>query len=820
MNRVSAVSRCAALLAAGVLFVVNDTALAGEASLPSFANDVEPVLTRFGCNQGACHGKGAGQNGFRLSLRGYAPELDHAWIVKEQEGRRVSLVVPEDSLLLRKPLGQVPHGGAKVIEPGSKAHKILLDWLSAGAPGPVKDERKVTGLALGVRQHSPENAPAGNVTAADAPLPTEIQTRRVGDEQQLVVTASYSDGSTRDVTWLTQFASNDAGLVDVNADGAMKVLRNGETAVRAHYQGHVAVVVVSVPFDRPVDPQTQLIANGGNFIDEHVFRKLTALRIPPSAVASDEMFVRRVYLDTIGTLPSETEVRDFLADTSPEKRARLIDALLQRPEFVDLWTMLLADLFQNRKERDHDVRGVKGVRAFHQWLRSQVAANRPWNELARTVLTSSGSTDEHPEIGYYIVTIGEFRQTQQSDVVASVAQAFLGTRIGCAKCHNHPLEKYTQDDYYHFAAFFSRVAFDRQQPQMGATQLMQATEHQQNQQRHLRNLQKQLAEKEAVAIPENVDEAKKREQQLADLRKQIEGVTADIEKVRTSPITVHQPRTNEQLKPQPLDRAELAIEPGSDPRVALVDWMTSGQNESFNGSIVNRVWKHYLGVGLVEPVDDLRASNPPTNPALWKALNSDFAAHGFDLKHLMRTILNSRTYQLSSETRTENEADTRFYSHYYARRLPAELLLDALSQVTAVPDQFSGYPQGVRAQQLPDPGLDSYFLRLFGRSDRITACACERLGDVTMSQLLHLQNGDTMSRKIEARDGFVAELLKSTPDNHAAIERLLVVTLSRKPLQTEINAVTSQLNEGASRDDVFQDLMWALLNSKEFSFNH
>ena len=774
--------------------------------MPSFVNDVEPVLTRFGCNQGACHGKGAGQNGFRLSLRGYAPELDHGWIVKEQEGRRVSLVAPEDSLLLRKPLGEVPHGGGKVVEPGSRGHQVVLDWLKAGAPGPVKDEPKVTGLSLACGD------------AANAEFPT----RKVGDLLQLMVTATYSDGSVRDVTWLTQFASNDAGLVNVDAHGKLKVLRHGETAVRAHYQGQVAVMVVSVPFDRPlVDfAQPPNAATPGNFIDQHVFAKLTALRIPPSVAVTEEMFLRRVFLDTIGTLPTETEVQSFLADTRPDKRARLIDSLLERPEFVDLWTMLLADLLQNRKERDHDVRGVKGVRAFHQWLRSQMAANRPWNELARAVLTSSGNTDVHPEVGYYVVTIGEFRQTQQSDVVASVAQAFLGTRIGCAKCHNHPLEKFTQDDYYHFAAFFSRVAFDRKQPQTGATELMQATEHQQNQQRHLENLRKQLADKEATAVPEKDEDVKKRDQQLTDLRKQTEGVIADIDKVRMSPVTVQQPRTNEQLKPQPLDRAAIVIEPGHDPRVALVDWMTSGRNEAFNGSIVNRIWQHYLGVGLVEPVDDLRASNPPTNPALWKALNEDFASHGFDLRHLMRTILNSRTYQLSSETLSDNEVDTKFYSHYYARRLPAELLLDALSQVTAVPDQFPGYPDGIRAQQLPDPGLDSYFLRLFGRSDRVTACACDRLGDVTMSQLLHLQNGDTISRKIEAGNGYLAEMLKTTTDNAAAVDRLFLTTLSRKPNQTETNTIMSQLNQGGPREEVFRDLLWALLNSKEFSFNH
>ena len=771
---------------------------------PSFVNDVEPVLTRFGCNQGACHGKGAGQNGFRLSLRGYAPELDHAWIVKEQEGRRVSLVVPDDSLLLRKPLGQVPHGGAKVLDENSRAHQVLLDWLKAGAPGPAKDEPNVVSLSV-------------TATQPGEPSQNELA-QKVGDQQQLVVTATYSGGATRDVTWLAQFASNDAGLVDVSSSGLLKILRHGETAIRAHYQGQVAVKVISIPFERTI-PNVAL-ASGGSFIDDQVFAKLTALRIPASRRSSDEAFVRRVFLDAIGVLPTEEETNTFLADKRPDKRAQLIDSLLQRPEFVDFWTMLLADLMQNRKERDHDVRGVKGVRAFHQWLRAQVAANRPWNELARSVLTSTGSTDEHPEVGYYVVTIGEFRQPQQSDVVASVAQAFLGTRIGCAKCHNHPLEKYTQDDYYHFAAFFSRVAFDRKSSQSGPTELTMATEHQQNQQRHLAHLHRQLAEKEKLPVPDKEEEARKQDQQLADLRKQIEGLAAEIEKINLSPVTVSQPRTNEQLKPQPLDRATIAIAPGSDPRVALVDWMTSGQNEAFNGNIVNRIWKHYLGVGLVEPVDDLRASNPPSNPALWKALTDDFAANRFDLKHLMRIILNSQTYQLSAETTADNESDTRFYSHYYARRLPAELLLDAISQVTAIPDQFPGYPDGIRAVQLPDPGLDSYFLRLFGRSDRVTACACERSGDVTMSQLLHLQNGDTISRKIEAPNGYLSEMLKGTSDNAEAIDRLFVATLARTPTETEKNAVLGQLLPGSPREEIFRDLMWALLNAKEFSFNH
>jgi len=770
-----------------------------QSPAPSFVNDVEPVLTRFGCNQGACHGKGAGQNGFRLSLRGYAPELDYAWIVREQEGRRVNLLRPAESLLLRKPLGELPHGGAQLITPDSPAFRILVEWLAAGAPGPRSEEPQLTELSLAIGK---------------PPQATWV----VGEQQPVQVTATYSDGTSRDVTWLTQFASNDAGIVDVDPQGRLTVYRPGETAIRAHYQGQVAVQVITVPFDRPrVDYQAR--GRAGSLVDQHVFSKLTELRIPPSAPTSDAQFLRRVFLDTIGTLPTEAEVAAFLADGRPDKRDRWIDDLLERPEFIDLWTMLLADLLQNRRERDHDVRGMKGVRSFHAWLREQVAANRPWNELARAILTASGNSDTNPAIGYYIVTVGEYRQTQQSDVVASVAQAFLGTRIGCAKCHNHPLEKYTQDDFYHFAAFFSRVAFDRQQPQQGVTQLLQATEHQQNQQRRLAELEKQLQQLDAAAVPDETDAARQRETQRTNLARQVDQLREEIVRIQMSPVTVPQPRTNTQLAPRPLDRSVVQIDPGADPRQALVDWMTSGQNDSFNGSLVNRVWKQFFAVGLVEPVDDLRASNPPSHPELWKALNADFAAGGFDIKQLIRTITTSHAYQLSSATLPENQADTRFYSHYYARRMPAELLLDAISQVTGVPDSFPGYPVGMRAQQLPDPGLDSYFLRLFGRSDRVTACACERQGDVTMSQLLHLQNGDTITRKIDSDNGSLAQLLKSTPDTAVLLDQIFVRSLGRPPRPEETAAVLQQVGAG-NRDDVIRDLVWAILNSKEFSFNH
>jgi hypothetical protein len=727
-----------------VLAVPLLAAPAAAADSPSFVNDVVPVLTRQGCNQGACHGKGSGQNGFRLSLRGYAPEQDHRWLTREFDARRIDPAHPERSLLLLKPTGQVPHEGGKLFAVGSREYDTLLAWITAGAPGPDASDPKVTRL---------------EVNPGDVML-------RVGEAVPLTAVATFSDGSRRDVTWLTKFESNDPAVAEVAPDGRVTARRNGATAVRAAFQTEVAVAAFAVPSDRVVEES--LYAARNNFIDDHVFAKLRDLRIEPSGLSSDAEFVRRVYLDACGILPTPDEVREFLADASPDKRARLIDRLLDRPEFVDYWTLFLSDLLQNRKERDHDVRGTKGVRQFHDWLRKQVEANRPWDELARDVLTATGPTTEHPAVGYFVVTVGEHREPHNSEVAESVAQAFLGTRIGCARCHNHPLERYTQDDFYHFAAFFSRVRLDRKDPRQEPTVLR-------------------------VGHREPAQNGK--------------------------PVGVTQPRTGKFLRPQPLDRSAVGFLPGEDPRRKLAAWITNPSNEFFAGAMVNRVWRHYLGVGLVEPVDDLRATNPPSNPALWAALKAEFVAHRFDLKHLMRVILNSRTYQLTSATRPGNEADARFHSRYYARRLPAEVLLDAVSQATDHPERFDGYPVGVRAVQVPDPGVNSYFLRMFGRSDRVTACACERADDVTLPQLLHLRNG-TVIDKITARGAALPRLLEAETDDDRVTDELFLRTLSRPPTADERAAVRAALADGGARPHVFADLMWALLNSKSFAFNH
>ncbi|MEX2213376.1 MAG: DUF1549 domain-containing protein [Phycisphaeraceae bacterium] len=790
---------------------------ADDSRAPSFREDVVPVLTRYGCNSGGCHGKLAGQNGFRLSLRGFAPEQDYEWLTREFMGRRINAADPATSALIRKPLMQSPHQGGKLFAEDSQAHRVLLDWIKAGAPGPVKDEPRVvkmevTFAAPGVA--GAESAkPRPDANSASYPA----RTMKLGDRVPLKAIASYADGRVRDVTWLAQFFSSDETVVKVSPEGIITAVHAGEAAIRVHFQEQVQVVIATIPFENKLDDSS--LPKPANVIDEHVFAKLRELNIPASALCDDATFLRRAMLDTLGTLPTPDEVTTFVADANADKRAKLVEALLQRPEYIDYWTLQLADLLQNRKERDHDVRGPKGVRSFHYWLRAQVAANQPWNRITRDILTAQGDVVESPAVGYFIVTVGEMRPADRSEVVGSVSQSFLGTRVGCAKCHNHPSEKYTQDDYYHFAAFFSRVSMDRQDMYKGSTALDLSTEHERNLVKRIAQIEKKISELEAEAAGAESHKADEKKKQIDDQRKQLDNTRKELEQSKLKMPRAQQPRTNEQLAPQPLDRMTMEIAPGADPREALVNWMLRPENEYFAGNMVNRLWKHFLREGLVEPVDDLRSSNPPTNAGLWKVLCSEFVSHGYDLKHIMRLILSSRTYQLSSTTLPGNERDGKFYSHYYAKRLPAEVLLDAISEATQVPDRFPGYPKGMRAIQLPDPGVNSYFLGLFGRSDRVTACACERAGEVTLPQLLHMQNGELLNKFTDG-EGRLKRLLKDHADDAALIEQLFLATLSRSPSEQERERVLSAIKDAANREEAMQDVFWALVNTKEFAFNH
>ncbi|MEZ6140666.1 MAG: DUF1553 domain-containing protein [Zavarzinella sp.] len=717
----------------------------GVLAAPSFLNEVVPLLTRLGCNQGSCHGKGAGQNGFRLSLRGYAPEQDYESIVREFGSRRVDLSVPERSILLQKITGHAPHEGGKLLETDSREYQTLLSWLKSGATKPQTEDPTIVKLELQVGKHL----------------------LKVGEKQQLRAIAHFSDRTTQDVTWLTRFDSNDGAVVSVSENGEISASRTGATSIRAAFLTEVAVQNFTIPDARVLaDARFPVVSHP---IDKMVFSQLQRMQIPPASVCDDATFIRRAFLDAAGILPTSDEVTDFVASRVPNKRELLIDQLLHRSEFVDYWTLKLCDLLQNRVERDHDVRGVRGVREFHAWVREQVAAERGWNEIARNVLLAKGNSRENPGVGYYIVTVGEQRQVEKSDVAQSVAQAFLGTRIGCAQCHNHPLEKYTQDDFYHFAAFFSRVKLNRKKWDVGDTELI---------------------------------------------------ITSNDPSKKLARVGLNQPRTGKFLAPQNLDRQPADIPPGGDPREVLVNWITSKENKLFSGAMANRIWQHFLGSGLVEPVDDLRATNPPTNPELWDYLSDEFVKSNFSFKHLIKRIMTSTTYQLSSSTMPENASDQQFYSHYYIRRLPAEVLLDAINQATSSPDRFEGYPEGIRAVQMPDSSMKSYFLSMFGRSDRVSACACERSGEVTLPQLLHLQNGDSLLQKIHSPTGTIEVLAKQKLEKYEIIKQLSLRTISRIPTSQEWKLIEQELQNASSSTEVYRDLLWALINSKEFTFNH
>lgn len=765
-------------------------------SVPSFRREIEPILTRLGCNQGACHGKMAGQNGFRLSLRGYAPELDHRWIATDLGGRRIRPDDPEASLLVTKPLGRVPHEGLVRFEEGSRYHRTLVAWIAARAPGPRP--------------------------AAEEPDPARLEI--VGGDRQEKVSGTFSigvrvhwpGGGSDDVTWLAQFFSNDETVARVSADGRVEVLRPGEVALRAHYLGEVATIRVTVPTGREVEAWR--FGKSGSAVDAAVFGKLKALGIPPSPRCDDATFLRRVMLDTIGTLPTPDEVRSFLADRAADKRERWVETILGRREYADYWTLQFADLLQNRRERDHDVRGVKGVRAFHAWLHGRISAGIGWDRLVREVLTAEGDAFVNPAVGYYVTLVGEAKPTE-GEVTDSVAQAFLGTRIGCARCHNHPLERYTQDDFHRFAAFFSKLHLERQAPDKGATQLLTHSKERMERAKRVEEAGKKLQDAQQKALASAGEGEGGLRKELEDARREHARFKRELEEIDGRAPRVQQPRTREILEARPLDRTAMDWSRSGDPRAALADWITSTNNALFAEAMVNRLWKHFMGVGLVEPVDDLRTSNPPSNPEVMALLASEFRKSGYDLKHVIRLIVNSRTYQLSSAPVPGNESDRRFFSHYQARRLPAEVLADAVSELTGVSERFEGQPVGVRAIQLPEPQTGNYFLSLFGRSERVTACACERKGEVTLPQLLHLQNGGETVRRLGDADGRIHRMVRAKRPLRDCVEELYLVAVGRMPRAQEVREFEEVLRD-VPLGDALRDVAWALINTKEFGFNH
>ena len=727
--------------------------LSPNASRPiSFVNDVVPVLTRAGCNAGTCHGAAVGKNGFKLSLRGYAPELDHFALTHQSLGRRVSRTSPEQSLLLRKPLMELPHMGGMAIRRGSPEHEIFTRWLAAGAPGPVRNDPHVTRIAV-----DPSNA----IVAPRANL-------------SLKVRASFSDGSSRDVTHWSRFVTNDENVALAAPDGAVSMTGYGETSIMIGYQDRVAVARVTTPYPNRISRSEMQRLPRSNFIDDHVYTKLADLNLWPSSQASDAEFVRRIYIDLIGTLPSPDDVRSFASNRDGSKREKLIDALMQKPEFVDFWTYKWCDLLRVNRGTLKD----KGMWAFYSYVHESVRENRPWDRIAREVLTSTGNTFLDGPANYFRTAL------KPEELAENVSQGFLGIRVGCAKCHNHPLEKWTQNEYYGMANIFARTKF-----------------------------------KANLAIYVN-DEMTVYNEPTGDLI---------------------QPRLGKAIPPKPLGGPVMATDTG-DRRTFFANWLTRPDNWYFSHTIVNRVWAHFMGRGLVEPVDDLRETNPPTNPALFDALAADFVKHGFDLRALMRTIVMSQAYQRSSATNPRNIQDNRYYSRYLVRRLTAEEIMDALSQVTGKTEQFPGLPAGFRAIQLPDTHVKSDFMDSFGRPPRQITCECERSQEPSMAQALLFINGDLINQKVTANDGIVDRLVKAGGTDEQVVEGLYWTALGRAPKPAErvknlaaiesanaeacvlapIGWVSSALRppEQMRRRRALEDMLWVLVSSKEFLFNH
>jgi hypothetical protein len=713
-----------------------EVADAGAAPYQSFRNDVVPVLARLGCSAGTCHGANSGKGGFKLSLRGYAPELDFLWITRQFSGRRISPEEPEQSLFLRKPLMEVPHGGGQALTPGSPEHRTLLGWLREGAPGLAEAEPRLTALRA---------------------LPGD-RTYQPRETQRLIVQAEYSDGSTRDVTDRVLFRSNDSAVAEVSGDGVITAVGPGATAVQAKFGDLLAVVRATVPFPFKVDPAAY--RRPGGVVDTPVLAKLRQLNLEPGGPCSDEEFLRRVFIDVLGTLPTSDEARRFLDDPAPDKRERLIEAVLQRPEYASIWALKLCDVSMVRKEH----MGRKNTVALHQWLTEQFLANRPWDQLTADLLTATGAPEENPATLWWASrqstrpnARGWVRHYELTGEVA--AQVFLGQRIQCAKCHNHPTERYTQDDYYRFAAIFAQVN----------------------------------GEGRADPIPDRF--------------------------VATDPGEVRQPRTG-QVPAAPVGAAPLTVAEGEDRRVRFVEWLRGEGKDLFARAAVNRVWARLFGQGIVEPVDDLRSTNPARNEALLDALAREFIAHGYDLKHLIGVILRSRTYQTTSQATRHNLVDTQFFSRYPVRRLQGEELVDALAQVTGVPDRFATFPVGTRAIELPDSELPSQALDTFGRPTRVTPCDCDRNPAPSLSQALELFNGDALQAKLRHPEGIVLNLIRAARPESEAIEELYLRALSRRPTPRESEAVQQALLRSPNLQEGMQDLLWALLNTKEFMFQH
>jgi len=730
---------CALLLLACAPWVAS----AGETSTPEagaeppilFELDVQPILSRAGCNSGACHGKARGQNGFALSLLGFDADMDYDAIVKNARGRRVFPAAATNSLLLRKASATEPHGGGLRLEKSAAEYETIRAWIATGMKRAADSDPKLVRIALAPPEHV---------------LPA-------GEREQLTVTAHYSDGSTRDVTRLTNFASNEAAIVAVSADGLVTASRlPGEASIMARYMGNIATWNTAIPLPTPVEAAAYAQLPRNNLIDGHVWDKLQQLNILPSEPADDATYLRRVHLDIIGRLPSVDEARKFLADPSPDKRAKLVDSLLARPEYADYWANKWADLLRPNPYRV----GIKATFSLDNWLREAFRQNWPYDRFVRELVTAQGSTWRNGA-----VTV--FRDRRSPDeITPMVSQLFLGTRLECAKCHHHPFEVWSQDDFYSLASFFSRVGYKG-----------------------------------------------------AGLSPPISGGEEIVFTAATG--SVAHPLSGKALAPRPLFGSAREIGPEDDPREVFADWMLGDGKLLFSRVAVNRVWAELMGRGVVDPVDDLRATNPPSNPALLDTLAEEFRRLKYDQKELLRLITSSYVYGLSSLPGKQNVSDTHNFSRHYRQRLEAESLLDAIADVTEVRESFAGMPPDARAVEIWTHRIESLFLDAFGRPDANQDPPCERTGETTVVQTLHLMNAPSVNRQLTSDEGRVARLAASSLSAEQIVEELYLATYSRLPMSEEL-AATARLitGEGAVRRQDVEDLLWALLNTPEFVFKN
>jgi hypothetical protein len=694
----------------------------------SFRLDVMPVFMRAGCNTGSCHGAARGKDGFRISLFGFDPDGDYNRLTREMSGRRVNLAVPADSTLLEKATGAVQHTGGKRFEPASELYKTLHTWIEAGAANDdVAKLAKVVSVEL---------------------YPKQVVLDGEGSTQQMTARAKYSDGTDRDVTGLAVFLTNNETSAAISPDGLVTAGQRGEAFVMARFETYtvgsqVLVLPKGLQFTYPDEP-------AGNYIDALVAAKLKKLRIAPSGLCTDEVFLRRASIDLVGLLPSIDEYQRFMSSTDPQKRTKLIDELLERKEFAEIWVNKWAELLQVRTVPNQI--SYKAMLLYYNWLVERLAKNMPMDEMVQELLGANGGTFKNPATNFYQAT------TDTLNLTENVAQVFMGMRIQCAQCHNHPFDRWTQNDYYGFAAFFAQIG------RKGAEDY-----------------------RETIVFNSGGGE-------------------------------VAHPVGGRVMKPKFLGGAEPETA-GQDRRVVLAKWLASKDNPWFATSFANRVWAHFTGTGIVEAVDDVRVSNPASNPELLEELGKRFIASKYDLKQLVRDICNSRTYQRSTARNPSNDFDEKNFAHANLRRIKAENLLDIISTVTETKDKFQGLPVGARAVQIADGGSSTYFLTTFGRATRETVCSCEVKMEPTLSQALHLLNGDTVNAKIQ-QGGVVSKLMATKKFPEERIVDLYLRCLARMPTREELDKLLPTLAPDANQQQSLEDIFWALLNSREMLFNH